>query len=65
VRSDPKIFQHRQWPYVDTGNSNHQMRISGAVFTVPEFIYAWCGGMLKQAVHHGLRGDHVSFGENK
>jgi len=23
------------------------------------------GGMLKQAVHHGLRGDHVSFGENR
>jgi len=23
------------------------------------------GGRLKQAVHHGLRGDHVSFGENK
>ena len=23
------------------------------------------GGMLTQAVHHGLRGDHVSFGENK
>jgi hypothetical protein len=21
-------------------------------------------GMLKQAVHHGLRGDHLSFGEN-
>jgi hypothetical protein len=36
----------------------------------PGIICAWplpldIGGTLKQAVHHGLRGDHLSFGENK